>query len=187
MPEIRRGSDPQRRRGRMLHGSAHRERWWWPRNLVQHDVDTTAVGDPIGLVSTVNQVDFPTWEPEHCVELLRQLGFAAVTGRVATGDWFAVQGRAGRLDRGTPSTPCWWRWRAAPSPRCACATAWDLRPSSPSRTTCFPTTRRRNTLTSARRWKIWDRPCCLWPWPWQRSLSERDGGHEPWNGSPALP
>ena len=34
--------------------------------FVQHDVDTTAVGDPIGLVSTVNQV--------------------------ATGDWFAVRG-----------------------------------------------------------------------------------------------
>ena len=38
--------------------------------FIQHDVDTTAVGDPIGLVSTVNQVAFPTWEPEHCVKLL---------------------------------------------------------------------------------------------------------------------
>ncbi len=59
--------------------------------FVQHDVDTTAVGDPIGLVSTVNRVDFPTWEPEKCVELLKALGFASVTGRVATGDWFAVK------------------------------------------------------------------------------------------------
>ena len=58
--------------------------------FVQHDVDTTAVGDPIGLVSTVNRVAFPTWEPERCVELLRSLGFTAVTGRVATGDWFAT-------------------------------------------------------------------------------------------------
>ena len=31
--------------------------------FLQHDVDTTAVGDPIGLVSTVNCVTFPTWEP----------------------------------------------------------------------------------------------------------------------------
>lgn len=38
--------------------------------FVQHDVDTTAVGDPIGLVSTVNQVAFPTWQPECCAELL---------------------------------------------------------------------------------------------------------------------
>lgn len=60
--------------------------------FVQHDVDTTAVGDPVGLVSTVNQTAFPTWEPGRCVEILRSLGVSAVTGRVATGDWFAVKG-----------------------------------------------------------------------------------------------
>lgn len=64
--------------------------------FLQHDVDTTAVGDPIGLVSTVNQVHFPTWKPEMCLRLLSELGYAAVTGRVATGDWFATRGqRAG--------------------------------------------------------------------------------------------
>ena len=56
--------------------------------FIQHDVDTTAVGDPIGLVSTVNQVAFPTWEPEHCVKLLESIGFSATSGRVATGDTF---------------------------------------------------------------------------------------------------
>ena len=61
--------------------------------FLQHDVDTTAVGDPIGLVSTVNQVHFPTWEPQRCVELLSQLGYTATTGRVATGDWFATRGQ----------------------------------------------------------------------------------------------
>lgn len=61
-------------------------------DFVQHDVDTSAVGDPIGLVSTVNQIEFPTWEPERCLELLSALGFSAVTGRAATGDWFAVKG-----------------------------------------------------------------------------------------------
>ena len=64
--------------------------------LIQHDVDTTAVGDPIGLVSTVNQVAFPTWEPEHCVKLLESIGFSATTGRVATGDWFATKGDRSR-------------------------------------------------------------------------------------------
>ncbi len=59
--------------------------------LVQHDVDTSAVGDPVGLVSTVNRVTFPTFEPQRCKELLRQLGVEAVTGRVATGDWFATR------------------------------------------------------------------------------------------------
>ena len=69
--------------------------------FVQHDVDTTAVGDPIGLVSTVNQVVFPTWKPERCVELLQSLGAAAITGRVATGDWFAVRGRRAEWIRDT--------------------------------------------------------------------------------------
>ena len=59
--------------------------------FLQHDVDTTAVGDPIGLVSTVNQVLFPTWEPDCCVELLQAMDIQATTGRVATGDWFATK------------------------------------------------------------------------------------------------
>lgn len=61
-------------------------------SLVQHDVDTTAVGDPIGLVSTVNVTEFFTWEPDTCQELLKKQGVEAVKGRVATGDWFAVKG-----------------------------------------------------------------------------------------------
>ena len=70
-------------------------------DFVQHDVDTTAVGDPIGLVSTVDRVDFPTWAPDKCVELLKGLGFSAVTGRVATGDWFAVKGGRAAFIRDT--------------------------------------------------------------------------------------
>ena len=58
---------------------------------MQHDVDTSAIGDPVGLVSTVNRVSFPTWKPERCVELLAALGRKAALGRVATGDWFAVR------------------------------------------------------------------------------------------------
>ena len=44
--------------------------------FVQHDSDTSALGDPVGLVSTVNKVEFPTAWPEKA--------------RVATGDWFAT-------------------------------------------------------------------------------------------------
>lgn len=61
--------------------------------LVQHDVDTTAVGDPIGLVSTVNVTEFAAWQPETCLALLRQQGVSALAGRIATGDWFAVKGQ----------------------------------------------------------------------------------------------
>ena len=59
------------------------------------------MGDPIGLVSTVNQVAFPTWQPERCAELLASLGYPAVTGRVSTGDWFAVKGQRAEWIRGT--------------------------------------------------------------------------------------
>ena len=70
-------------------------------DFVQHDVDTSAVGDPIGLVSTVNQVSFPTWEPGRCAALLKSLGTDAVTGRAATGDWFAVKGNRAAWIRDT--------------------------------------------------------------------------------------
>ena len=61
-------------------------------DFIQHDVDTTAVGDPIGLVSTVNTVTFPTWDSQRCREILAELGHPAESGRVASGDWFAVKG-----------------------------------------------------------------------------------------------
>lgn len=60
-------------------------------SLLQHDVDTTAVGDPIGLVSTVNRVDFPTWNVSRCKTILQELGHDITVGKVATGDWFAVK------------------------------------------------------------------------------------------------
>ena len=61
-----------------------------PSEFIQHDVDTTAIGDPVGHVSTVNCLAFETWKPERCVEILRGTGVEAVTGRSATGDWFAT-------------------------------------------------------------------------------------------------
>ena len=66
------------------------------KDLVQHDVDTSAVGDPVGLVSTVNRVEFSTWEPERCRSILRGLGAEPALGRVASGDWFAVKGGRSR-------------------------------------------------------------------------------------------
>ncbi len=58
--------------------------------FLQHDVDTTAVGDPIGLVSTVNQIEFPTGELEKAKAAMDATGYAYRTGLVATGDWFAT-------------------------------------------------------------------------------------------------
>lgn len=61
-----------------------------PSEFLQHDMDTTAIGDPAGHVSTVDRLTFPTWKPERCRTLLRGLGVETCTGRVATGDWFAT-------------------------------------------------------------------------------------------------
>ena len=58
--------------------------------FVQHDVDTTAVGDPIGLVSTVKQVLFPTSDLPRARAAMDASGLPYRTGLVATGDWFAV-------------------------------------------------------------------------------------------------
>ena len=71
------------------------------REFVQHDVDTSGAGDPVGLVSTVNRTEFPTWAPERCAALLRTLGCEPVLGRVATGDWFAVKGERSAWVRDT--------------------------------------------------------------------------------------
>lgn len=62
------------------------------KDFVQHDVDTTATGDPIGMVSTVDRVDFPTTEPERLSALLTALGTEHQVGRVATGEVFMTKG-----------------------------------------------------------------------------------------------
>ncbi len=61
-------------------------------SFVQHDVDTSAIGDPVGLVSTVNKVDFPTDEPERMKSILKALNVTHKTGRVATGEVFMTKG-----------------------------------------------------------------------------------------------
>ena len=88
--------------------------------FIQHDVDTTPMGDPIGLVSTVNQVDFPTSEPEKTAAILEELGVAFRAGKVATGEVFMTKGQRADWVAKTFLPPSA-RWRAGPSPRCACA------------------------------------------------------------------
>lgn len=67
----------------------------------QHDVDTSAVGDPVGLVSTVNRVDFPASYVEEARGILMRLGFSAYEGSVASGDWFVTDGERARRIRDT--------------------------------------------------------------------------------------
>lgn len=61
-------------------------------HCVQHDVDTTLAGDPPGLVSTVNVVEFPCLLPK--VPGLPH-------GVVATGDWFGRDHDRARYIRDT--------------------------------------------------------------------------------------
>ena len=61
------------------------------RDLVQHDVDTTAVGDPIGLVSTVNRVEFPcaSWAVAGLMKAIASLpDLQGREARIASGDQF---------------------------------------------------------------------------------------------------
>jgi len=58
--------------------------------LCQHDMDTSAVGDPVGMVSGVNMVYFPCCEAvvkgfEVCAE---KIGLHTETGVIASGDVF---------------------------------------------------------------------------------------------------
>ena len=60
------------------------------RDLVQYDVDTTPLGDPIGMVSTVNRVDFPCapWAVDAIDAAARADGLRVKRIRIASGDRF---------------------------------------------------------------------------------------------------
>ncbi|MBQ1924867.1 MAG: 5'-methylthioadenosine/S-adenosylhomocysteine nucleosidase [Proteobacteria bacterium] len=60
--------------------------------FVQHDVDTSGCGDPVGLVSTVNTVEFPTSALQKARTVLDSIGHPYLVGTGATGDWFAIRG-----------------------------------------------------------------------------------------------
>lgn len=58
--------------------------------LVQHDMDTSAIGDPVGLVSGINKIFFDADERASSLLLsaAAELGIAARLGIVASGDKF---------------------------------------------------------------------------------------------------
>lgn len=66
-------------------------------SFVQHDVDTSPMGDPVGMVSTVNKIDFPTDDLSLMQAILDKLETPYLTGKVATGEVFMVKGE--RTDR----------------------------------------------------------------------------------------
>lgn len=58
--------------------------------FMQHDFDTSNIGDPEGFVSTVNCTYFPTSDFEKAKAAMDKVGMPYRTGLVATGDWFGV-------------------------------------------------------------------------------------------------
>lgn len=60
--------------------------------VVQHDVDTTALGDPIGMVSTIDVVYFPCSAPvvDQLERAIRGEGIPMMRGTIASGDQFVT-------------------------------------------------------------------------------------------------
>ncbi len=59
-------------------------------NVVQHDMDTSCVGDPVGLISGINVIEMPSDATltQTVAEVAESLGFNYQIGTVATGDQF---------------------------------------------------------------------------------------------------
>lgn len=59
-------------------------------DLVQHDMDTSPLGDPVGLISGIDRVDLPADEAlaTDICNAAKDLGIATRKGRIASGDQF---------------------------------------------------------------------------------------------------
>ena len=57
---------------------------------VQHDIDTSALGDPLGMISGLNLIELPASEPlaDRLTACARELGIATKRGPIASGDQF---------------------------------------------------------------------------------------------------
>jgi len=58
--------------------------------MVQHDMDTSALGDPVGLISGINIIEIPADAAlaEKISAIVKSMGINTVTGTIATGDQF---------------------------------------------------------------------------------------------------
>lgn len=58
--------------------------------VVQHDMDTSAIGDAVGLISGINMIEIPACESlcERVAGIAREQGNNCLTGVIASGDQF---------------------------------------------------------------------------------------------------
>lgn len=63
------------------------------RDLCQHDMDTTSIGDPIGLLSGIKKVKLPACERinKALIECLKSSGLNYKEGTIASGDQFIAE------------------------------------------------------------------------------------------------
>ena len=61
-------------------------------SVVQHDMDTSPLGDPVGLVSGINIINFPAdaLVADNVLSVAKHLGFKAKKGVIASGDQFVA-------------------------------------------------------------------------------------------------
>lgn len=59
-------------------------------SVVEHDMDTSPLGDPVGLISGINIVNIPASKPlvEEIKAAARRIGVKCVSGVIASGDQF---------------------------------------------------------------------------------------------------
>lgn len=71
--------------------------------LVQHDMDTSPLGDPVGLISGINIVRIPASEElaQELTAAAERLGLRTVRGVIASGDQFIADETRKRYIRGT--------------------------------------------------------------------------------------
>ena len=77
--------------------------------VVQHDMDTTSIGDPAGLISGINEIYLPSDEDAaHMMEACADaLGFHHETGVIATGDVFVQDaGRKAQITENFGAIAC---------------------------------------------------------------------------------
>ncbi|MEE0968894.1 MAG: 5'-methylthioadenosine/adenosylhomocysteine nucleosidase, partial [Clostridia bacterium] len=62
-------------------------------DVVQHDMDTSAIGDPVGLISGINIIKIPSDKAltAKVISCAEELGLHAESGTVASGDIFVAE------------------------------------------------------------------------------------------------
>ncbi len=62
-------------------------------SVCQYDMDTTAVGDELGMISGINIIQLPSDKSlvEHTISSIEKGGFKCFTGVIATGDKFVAE------------------------------------------------------------------------------------------------